>query len=107
MDLATVNHAILGQFVAAGVVKSATITGQNTSWTLSVKIGNTNKVLLSKSRKIREFKRMETLVMYLKEMGIVKFSVDSARFNPSQKEIGSGRPDRSDALKAIHLAAKK
>lgn len=107
MQLNTVNHATLVQFVAAGVVKSATIKGQDSSWILTVKVGDTSKVLLSKSRKMREFKRMETLVMYLKEIGIVKFSVDSERFNPKQRTIGRGRPDRSIAMKAIHLAAKK
>ena len=56
-----------------------------------------------RSRQVRLFRRFETLVAYLKDMGIARFEVDAAGFDPQTTR--PARPDRSDALKRAHEAA--
>ncbi len=53
---------------------------------------------------VRLFKRMETLVSYLKEVGISRFDVDAADYSPETVKTHS-RPDRAEALRRAHEAA--
>ncbi|WAC48240.1 hypothetical protein OVA03_16350 [Asticcacaulis sp. SL142] len=59
--------------------------------------------ILSVQRKSepRVFEKMDTLVGYLKKLGIEKFDVDTAAYAP----VSYTRPDRSTALKEAHEAA--
>lgn len=106
MPSGTVDHNTLKHLVEAGAVKSATVIGQGASWSLIAQVGNNDKTLLSKSRKVREFKRFETIVKYLKDLGIVRFNTDAEKFDPSQKSRGVKRPDKSAVLKQAHAGAE-
>ncbi|MBP2489407.1 hypothetical protein JOH50_005202 [Rhizobium leguminosarum] len=48
------------------------------------------------------FKRMDTLVSYLKDVGISQFDVDAADYAPET----APRPDRAAALRRTHEAAE-
>ncbi len=50
------------------------------------------------------FKRLETLAGYLKDVGISRFDVDSADFDPNTVTTYH-RPDASQSLKLAHAAA--
>ena len=50
------------------------------------------------------FKKLETLVGYLKGVGISTFDVDAGNFDPRSVTTYS-RPDASEALKRAHAAA--
>jgi hypothetical protein len=50
------------------------------------------------------FKRLETLASYLKDVGISRFDVDSANFDPNTVTTYH-RPDASQSLKLAHAAA--
>ena len=106
MQSGTVDHNTLKHLVEAGAVKSATVVGQGASWSLIAQVGNNDKTLLSKSRKVREFKRFETIVKYLQELGIVRFNTDAEKFDPTQKSKGIKRPDKAAVLKQAHAAAE-
>ncbi|GAW86423.1 conserved hypothetical protein [Bathymodiolus platifrons methanotrophic gill symbiont] len=106
MQSGTVDHNTLKHLVEAGAVKSATVVGQGASWSLIAQVGNNDKTLLSKSRKVREFKRFETIVKYLRDLGIVHFNTDTEKFDPTQKTMGVKRPDKSTVLKQAHAAAE-
>ncbi|AEC18782.1 hypothetical protein PT7_0242 [Pusillimonas sp. T7-7] len=52
---------------------------------------------------IRNFRRLDTLVTYLKSIGLSQFDVDAANYD--QTAATAKRPDRAAALKQAHEAA--
>ena len=106
MPSETVDHNTLKQLVAAGAVSSTTVVGRGNAWSLIAQIGGHNKTLLSKTRKIREFKRFETIFKYLRSIGIVKFNTDAIDYDPEQKTSSVKRPDKAEVLKQAHAAAE-
>jgi hypothetical protein len=58
----------------------------------------------TRSREVRVFKKLETVVGYLMDIGIHGFHVDTSNFDP--QNVGTySRPDASAALKRAHAAA--
>lgn len=106
MQSNTIDHNTLKHLVDAGAVKSATVIGLGSSWSLIAQIGSKDKTLLSKSKKVREFKKFETIVKYLRGIGIVRFNTDAEKFDPTQKTMSVKRPDKAEALKAAHAAVE-
>jgi hypothetical protein len=105
MKAETIDHATLSQLVKAGAVRGARVVGQRGGWTLLVRHGAAARALAAqRSRKTRLFRRMETLVSYLKEIGIQRFEVDAAEYEAEGGKTGS-RPDRAEALRRAHESA--
>lgn len=101
----TIDHSTLSTLVEAGAVQGARIVAQGSGWSVLVKYGVCQRSLAAqKSRQVRLFRKLDTLVAYLKEVGIARFEVDAANFNPLIKHA-STRPDRSVAMKRTHAAA--
>ena len=105
MSAETIDHHTLARLVEAGAVRAAHVVGQKGGWGVILKYGMAERALAaSRSRQVRIFKRLETVVAYLKGVGIVRFDVDAADFDPAQVKTYS-RPDRAEALKRAHGAA--
>lgn len=101
----TIDHSTLHKLVESGVVDAAQVMGTQGGWSLTVKYGRTERPLAAqRSRQVRLFKRLETVVNYLKEMGISRFEVDASNYNPYSQQQTT-RPDRAEALKRAHEAA--
>lgn len=101
----TIDHATLSRLVEAGAVQGAHIVGQGGGWSVVVQCGLTERSLAAqRSRQVRLFRKFETLVSYLKGVGIARFEVDAAQFDPDAAR-GPRRPDRTEALKKAHEAA--
>lgn len=60
-------------------------------------------LVLSFSAEIRKKLKLETLVSYLKDVGIAQFDVDASNYSPESQNRNT-RPDRSAALKRAHEA---
>ncbi|MDC9583213.1 hypothetical protein PSI15_16930 [Xenorhabdus sp. PR6a] len=102
MATKAIDHSTLNQLVETGAVHAVHIVGMQGGWALMVKYGLVEHPLVAqRSRQIRLFKKLETLVNYLKEMGIVQFDVNAANYSPESHT----RPDRAAALKRAHEAA--
>lgn len=100
-----IDHGTLSQLAQAGVVSGTQIIAQEGSWFVRVKLGEQERSLITqRSRKLRLFRRMETLVTYLKSLGITRFDVDASAFE-ANAPVENSRPDRSQAMKQIHEAA--
>ena len=98
----TIDHSTLSRLAEAGAIQGAHIVGQPGGWTLLVRYGTHERPLAAqRSRNIRLFRRFETLVAYLQEIGIARFEVDASGYAPDVTR----RPDRSEALKRTHEAA--
>lgn len=105
MATETIDHATLMRLAESGVVSNAQVVGQTGGWSLLVKYGKTQHALATqRSHKMRVFRKLETLVEYLRGVGIQRFDVDAANFDPDDTTF-SKRPDRSTAMKDAHAAA--
>jgi hypothetical protein len=101
----TIDHATLSLLAEAGAVQGAHIVGQSGGWSVLVRYGAFERPLSAqRSRQVRLFRKFETLVGYLKGLGIARFDVDAANYDAEGTSIGT-RPDRSAALKRAHEAA--
>lgn len=103
MVMETIDHGTLAELVEAGALRGAHVVGQPGGWSLRVKYGAVERSLAAqRSRQVRVFRRMETLVSYLKDVGIERFDVDAADY---EAEGGKSRPDRAEAMRRTHEAA--
>jgi hypothetical protein len=74
---------------------------------LSVKYGVAERFLSAqRSGKLRLFRKLETVMAYLKELGINRFGVDAGGYDAAEAKTRHKRPDRAKALKRAHAAAE-
>jgi len=105
MTTDTIDHNTLARLVEAHAVRGACVVGQPGGWGIVVQYGTTEQLLAAtRSRGVRVFKKLDTLVGYLKAMGIHRFEVDAVDFDPRTVTTYT-RPDASAALKRAHAAA--
>ena len=105
MTTETIDHTTLTKLAEAGVVRSAHVVGQDGGWGILVKYGMTERALAAqRNHQVRIFRKLETLVAYLKGVGIPCFDVDAANYDP-HSDTATKRPDRAAAMKDAHAAA--
>lgn len=105
MTTETIDHTTLTKLAEAGVVRSAHVVGQDGGWGILVKYGMTERALAAqRSHQVRIFRKLETLVEYLKGVGIPRFDVDAVNYDPHSTTT-TKRPDRAAAMKDAHAAA--
>ncbi|UAN65867.1 hypothetical protein [Serratia sp. JSRIV006] len=97
-------NAALRLLVESGSVSALNVVGTDGGWILKVKYGLSEQTLASQARPVRVFKKLDTLVMYLKKIGFEQFDIDTSGYSIDAR-AGLTRPDRSVALKRIHEAA--
>lgn len=101
----TIDHGTLSRLAEAGAVRGAHIIGQSGGWAVLIKYGLIERPLAAqRTRQVRLFRKFETLVAYLKALGISRFDVDSSNYDPLAI-TSTLRPDRAAALKRAHEAA--
>ncbi|WP_189660497.1 MULTISPECIES: hypothetical protein [Pseudomonas] len=99
------DHANLSRMAESGRINATHIVGQPGGWAVQVDVNHQEHVLIAqRSGNVRLFKKFETLVTYLLDLGIDHFQVDASTFDPSQLSTYQ-RPDRAQALKRAHEAA--
>jgi len=106
MTAETIDHTTLSRLAEAGAVRSARIIGQKGGWGVLVKYGVTERALATqRSHQVRIFRKFETLVSYLRGVGIVRFDVDAVNYDVASLKTSRNRPDRAEAMKSAHAAA--
>jgi hypothetical protein len=107
MNTQTIDHLTLSRLVEAGAVRAAHVIGQAGGWALSIKYGVAERFLAAqRSGKLRLFRKLETVMLYLKELGISNFEVDASGYDAEIAKTHHKRPDRAEALKRTHEAAE-
>lgn len=101
----TIDHATLERLVEAGAVRGASIVGQPGGWGVVIQYGMTERVLAAKRGAVRIFRKFETLVGYLKGIGIAKYQVDASHFDPVALKTDHKRLDAAERMKNAHEAA--
>lgn len=72
----TITHPTLVQLVAAGAVRVVVAVGQPGGWSLLVRYG----LAAQRSKQLRVFRKLDTLVLYLQQIGVSRFEVDASSF---------------------------
>jgi hypothetical protein len=100
------NHATLAQLARAGTLTEVRAIGERGGWLLTVSFGAQTRLKLcaQRSGEPRLFARFESLVTYLKGLGIKSFTVETAGFE-AKAAASRRRPDRAEALRRVHRAA--
>lgn len=104
MTSETIDHNTLARLVEAGAVRGANIIGQKGGWGLVIQYGMTERALAAKRGAVRIFKKLETLVSYLKDMGIAKFQVDATLYDPEVIKVERSRSDSAVRMRQAHEA---
>jgi hypothetical protein len=106
MNAKTIDHRTLSHLLEAGAIRTVTAVGQGDRWALVVHYGSVDKTVKSvNSHQIRTWAKLDSLVKYLRKLGIRKFDTDATNFDPDQISTRK-RPDKSEALKQAHSAAE-
>jgi len=100
----TIDRTTLEHLVEAGAVKGASIVGQPGGWGVVVHYGQTERVLAARHGAIRKFKKFETLVDYLKSIGLAKYQVDATEYEPVAPASDRKRTDAAERMKDAHAA---
>lgn len=101
----TIDHVTLERLVEAGAVRGANIVGQPGGWGVVIQYGMTERTLAAKRGAVRVFRKFETLVAYLKGIGIAKYQVDASHFDPVALKTDRKRTDAAARMKNAHEAA--
>jgi len=102
----SIDHRTLPRLIEAGALRGAHVIGQRGGWSVVVRYGPHECALAAqRSRQVRLFKKLETVVAYLKNVGLARFEVDAADFDPASLKTVA-RPDRAAALRRAHEAAE-
>lgn len=94
----TIKQPSLGDLIDAGAVRSAHVIGQAGVWFVSFRIGMGERVYAGRDDQPREFRKLDTVVKWLKGLGVAQFDVDAANYDPDALPIRT-RPDRARAMK--------
>ncbi len=101
----TIDHLSLERLVEAGAVRGAHIVGQAGGWGVVIQYGTMERTLAAKRGAARIFRKFETLVGYLKNMGITQYQVDASGFDLGALKAVHTRADAAERLKNAHEAA--
>lgn len=104
MTSETIDHNTLARLVEAGAVRGADVIGQPGGWGVVIKYGMTERALSVRRGSVRIFRKFESLVAYLKEMGIAKYQVDASGYDPLPGNA-IARPDTAERMRRAHVAA--
>lgn len=100
----TIDHVTLERLVEAGAVRGADVIGHPGGWGVIVKYGMTERALAARRGAVRTFRKFETLVGYLKGIGISEYHVNAADFDQAAMKTTRVRPDASERMRSAFEA---
>lgn len=100
----TIDHSTLSKLIEAGSIRDAEVIGQPGGWSVVVNYGMSQRALAARRGQVRLFRNFETLAEYLKGMGYVKLTVNTADFDRTLPKSRT-RPDAAEHLRQAHQAA--
>jgi hypothetical protein len=100
----TIDQTTLTRLVEAGAVHGTDVVGHGGGWGVVIKYGVTERALAARRGAVRTFRKFETLVSYLKELGIFEYKVNAADFDPQALKTSRARPDASERMRSAFEA---
>jgi len=101
----TIDHVTLGHLVEAGAIRGADVIGCPEGWGVVVKYGMNERTLAARRGAVRTFRKFETLVGYLKELGISQYQVNAANFDAATLKTTRVRPDSAERMRSAFEAS--
>ncbi|AKJ28540.1 hypothetical protein [Caldimonas brevitalea] len=86
----TIDHSTLRRLVDAGANIDAEVVGAGAGWGIVINYGRARQTLAATRGEPRTFRRFETLASYLKDLGITRYRVDAAQFEPHEAATKTG-----------------
>jgi hypothetical protein len=87
----TIDHQTLLHLLEAGAVKGTDVNGQPGGWNLIIRYGMVERTLAARRGSIRLFSKLDTLIKYLKSIGVAQCNLNLSNFDDSVKRVS--RPD--------------
>lgn len=100
----SIDHTTLERLVEAGAVRGADVIGHPGGWSILIKYGMTERALATRRGTLRTFRKFETLVTYQKGIGIFRYHVNAADYDPQVLKTTRVRPDASRRMKEAFQA---
>lgn len=97
MNSDTIRENTLRELVTSSSINSASAIGRQGGFAVSIQCGKTHRVLGSTRGSVRVFSNLTSLAIFLRGLGIPRFDVDSANYEPGR--VRPPRPDRAEALR--------
>jgi hypothetical protein len=94
--LDVIDHSTLEQLARDGAVHVVSVIGQPGGWGVLIQREGADCVLAAKHGTTRTFAKFETVVAYLKKIGIAKYQVDATRYGPSIDQAEHVREDAAE-----------
>jgi len=107
MAAETIDQMTVERLAASGAVAATRIVGLPDGWSVVFELEAGARVLTAKRGATRRFARFETLVVYLKKLGIVQFQVDATQCDPSAAKLARPRRDAAERMKRAHEAVAR
>lgn len=101
----TIDSATFESLVEAGAVRGADVIGHAGGWSIVVKYGMTERALAQRRGAVRNFRKLETLIRYLKDVGVSQFNVNAADYDSTLLKTTRVRPDSAARMKAAFDAS--
>lgn len=103
----TIDHGTLRRLVNAGADVGAEVIGGTGRWGVVINYGRARQTLAATRGMPRTFRQFETLAIYLKELGITEYRVNTAGFEPGA--VATNPDDKrsavaSERMKRAHKA---
>jgi hypothetical protein len=104
ISLDTIDQGTLEKLVEANSVRGANVIAQAGGWGVVIHYGMTERVLAVRRGNVRIWPKLDTLVAFLRRMGIARFQVDATGYDASAKPLRA-RVDASERMRHAHEAA--
>ena len=101
----TIDHVTLERLVEAGAVRGADVIGHAGGWGVVVKYGRVERALAVRRGAVRTFRKFETLVGYLKDVGITEYHVNAVNFDAAALKTTRVRPDSAERMRSAFEAS--
>jgi len=93
----TIKEPVLRELVQAEAKVGATVAGQERGFSVLVRLGHGEKVLVTTRGAVRLFASLDTAGAFIRDVGIPRFDVDMSGHEPGR--LRKPRPDRAEALR--------
>jgi hypothetical protein len=107
MTAETIGQITVERLAASAGLGATRIVGLPDGWSVVFEVEAHWRVLTAKRGATRRFVKFETLVAYLKKLGIVQFQVDATQCDPSANKLARPRRDAAERMKRAHEAVAR
>jgi hypothetical protein len=101
LSAGSIRENVLRELVAAGAPCNAVVTANGPGFGVLIHCSSGVKTLANKKGEPRLFASMDTLLPYLRRLGLPRFEVDATGYVPGR--LRAARPDKSLALRGTRV----